>query len=173
MVLRPLRSSDAERVNVWHNDVEIYRTLLGDFYGPTLEETRTWLSERCIAHGGGELNLAICRRGDGEHIGNFYLRDIDRAAQIAQFHGIFLGVSDDRARGVGRDATTTVMRYAFDELGLQRVWGLMLADNHQSRRAMEAVGFEVTEHIPRGVTKDGQPRDVIRIDLTPPLGGPS
>jgi len=168
-VLRPLTVDDAEQVNLWHNDAALYETLLGDFFGPTLEQTRAWLSARCAAHGAHELNFAVCERDSGEHIGNLYLRDIDREAGTAQFWGIFLGAAGQRARGAGRDATIAAMRYALGELGLQRIWGVMLADNAPSLRAMEAVGFRVEEHLPAHTTKDGRPRDVIRIALTAPF----
>jgi len=166
--LRPLAIDDAERVNGWHNDASLYETLLGDMYGPTMDETRAWLAMRCAAHGIDELNYAVCLRDGGEHVGNLYIQDIDRASKVAKYQGIFLGAPGHRSRGVGREATALAIDHAMREFGLQRIWGDMLADNAPSLRAMEAVGFRVVDRLPANVTKDGRPRDVIRFAITAP-----
>jgi ribosomal-protein-alanine N-acetyltransferase len=168
VLLRPLAADDAERVNAWHNDAALYETLMGDMYGPTLEQTRTWLSARRAAHGADELNFAVCLRDTGEHVGNLYMRDIDRTAGTAEFHGIFLGAPGQRGKGIGRDATATAMRYALGALGLRRIVGVLLADNLPSLRAMQAVGFRIDAHLQGHHAKDGQRRDVIRIVMTAP-----
>ncbi len=162
--LRPLATDDAERVNAWHNDAALYETLMGDLHSPTLEQTRTWLSERRAARD--ELNLAICMRDTTEHIGNAYLRDIDPATGIAEYHGLFLGTRGPRGRGVGRDVTDTLMRHALGPLGLRRIFGDLFADNLPSLRMMQAVGFEIEAHLPAHVVKDGRPRDVVRMVIT-------
>lgn len=43
--------------------------------------------------------------------------------------------------GYAVEAVRRMVRFAFDELGLDRVWGAVLTDNARSRRVLERVGF--------------------------------
>ena len=64
-------------------------------------------------------------------IGTTNLVDIDWKNRTA-FNGIMLGDKDSRGKGYALDAVMTVMRYAFKELGLNRLDGEMIAYNERS-----------------------------------------
>jgi RimJ/RimL family protein N-acetyltransferase len=48
------------------------------------------------------------------------------------FHGMMLGDKDIRGKGYGTDTIMAIMRYAFEELGLQRLDGSMFEYNAAS-----------------------------------------
>ena len=48
------------------------------------------------------------------------------------FHGMMLGDKNIRGKGYGKDTIMAVMRYAFEELGLQRLDGSMIEYNKPS-----------------------------------------
>jgi RimJ/RimL family protein N-acetyltransferase len=66
-------------------------------------------------------------------IGTANLVDIDWKNRNA-FHGLLLGDRDIRGKGYGVDTVMTLMRYAFEELGLERLDGSMIAYNEASLR---------------------------------------
>ena len=70
---------------------------------------------------------------DGEMIGTANLVNIDWKNNHA-FHGMMLGPTLARGRGYGRDTVMAVMRYAFDELHLERLDGDIIEYNEGSIR---------------------------------------
>lgn len=61
-------------------------------------------------------------------VGIATLTDIDWKNRKA-FHGIKIANSNERHKGIGTDAVMAIMRYAFDELGLNRLDGAWFPDN--------------------------------------------
>lgn len=46
-------------------------------------------------------------------------------------------------KGYAVESVKRMVRFAFDEVGLERVWGAVLIDNTPSRRVLERVGFKL------------------------------
>lgn len=149
--------SDLERTFKWHNDERLYDTLIGNWRPITREIEQAWLLTK-IGHDPRCLNLAICTRG-GDHIGLVYLNDIDLVAKKAQLD-IFIGEPQDRGRGYGRAAVKECIRRAFEELGLQRVYLFVLADNEAAIRTYAACGLVEEGTLRRHAFKSGEFKDV-------------
>ena len=54
---------------------------------------------------------------------------------------------------------------AFDELGLEKVWAEVLADNDAALRAQAAAGFRREGYLRRHALKDGQFQDVVLLAI--------
>ena len=78
VVLRSLEPGDVERTHRWHNSPALYEFLASPFRYVSRATEEEWLARRG-AYSTSEVNLAICVRDTGQHIGNIYLRDIDPA----------------------------------------------------------------------------------------------
>lgn len=129
--LRALEPEDLPHLHGWANDPAIWR-LLGGWHFPSSEaSTRTWL-EGLAAD---QLNqrFAIERIEDGRLLGTANLVDIDWKNGRA-FHGMMLGASEIQGKGYGLDTVMAVMRYAFDELRLERLDGDIIEYNAASHR---------------------------------------
>src|SRR5690606_11803221 len=48
------------------------------------------------------------------------------------FHGVMIGRSDLKGKGIALDAVMTIMNYSFNELGLERLDGDMIEYNTRS-----------------------------------------
>ena len=164
LFLRALEESDVERTHIWHNDVGLYDTL-GDSFRPISRTSELEWLRRKIAFSATELNLAICAKTTGEHIGNIYLRDIDWVARRGSLH-IFIGVSEYRGKGYGREAVRQMLRLAFCELNLNRVYLEVLAHNSTAIKTYEACGFEMEGRLKNHCFKSGQFRDVLVMGIT-------
>jgi RimJ/RimL family protein N-acetyltransferase len=156
--LRPLEAGDIERILKWHNDPALYDHLVGAYRPVTRASVETWLAQRRAAEN--EVNRAICLCESDEHIGNIYLRDIDRVSGRAELH-IFIGDTAHRSKGYGSAAVRQLVNHAFKELRLQRVFLLVLADNERAIRVYEQCGFEREGRLRRHVLKNGQFHDVL------------
>jgi RimJ/RimL family protein N-acetyltransferase len=126
--LRALEADDLERLHVWSNDEELW-AMLGGWHFPTSRDSqRDWLARL-------KSDVANQRFGieTAEHglIGTANLVDIDWKNRTAE-HGMMIGFEHLRGQGYGLEVITSVMRYAFDELGLERLSTTIIEYNHAS-----------------------------------------
>ena len=87
--LRALEEGDLERTCRWHNDPELYHTLVDGFRFVSEQAESDWLAKR-VNCSQTEVNLAICLSPGKKHIGNIYLRPINLTFRNAVL-GIFIG----------------------------------------------------------------------------------
>jgi RimJ/RimL family protein N-acetyltransferase len=157
--LRALEDGDLERTHRWHNDPEIYQTLVDGFRFVSAKSESEWLAKR-VSYSQTEVNLAICLLQGKKHIGNIYLRPINLTFRNAVL-GIFIGEKKHRGRGFGGQALRAALRHAFGDLGLHRIYFEVLADNKPAIRLYEKVGFKTEGRLRHHVFKDGQFKDVL------------
>jgi RimJ/RimL family protein N-acetyltransferase len=141
--LRALELDDLDRTYKWHNDRELYKTI-GVFHPVSRATDQEWLHKK-QAYSNDEVNLAICvttNSEHSEHIGNIYLRNIDWIARTAELR-IFIGEPDQRSKGYGQAAIRLLIRHAFDDLGLLRVYLFVYDDNKAAIRSYEKCGFVI------------------------------
>ena len=158
VTLRPLALTDLHRVFKWHNDPELYTTLAGHFRNVKLDTEKEWLFKRIDAKD--ELNLAICLAGSDEHIGNIYLRNIEWVDRNAELH-IFIAAPEHRGKGYGAAAVKQLLKRAFGDLGLVRVYLHVLASNGAAVATYEKCGFVVEGRLRRHVLKKDRFEDVL------------
>jgi RimJ/RimL family protein N-acetyltransferase len=123
--------ADLPLLHQWANDAEIWSNLGGWRFPSSFDSIRQWFA--------GLKNDALNHRWVIETldkprvIGTANLVDIDWKNRHA-VHGMMLGPVDLRGRGYGRDTVMAVMRYAFDELHLERLDGDIIESNDASQR---------------------------------------
>jgi RimJ/RimL family protein N-acetyltransferase len=161
--LRALELDDLDRIHKWHNDPALYQTLGGAFRPISRAACESWLRKK-IAYSTTELNLAICLTTTSQQIGNTYLRNIDWVARHAEAH-IFIGDSEQRGKGYGTIARRLLIEYAFEKLGLMRLYVFVLADNQASIRMNEKCGFVLEGRLRKHAFKEGEFKDVIVMGL--------
>ncbi|MBK7248366.1 MAG: GNAT family N-acetyltransferase [Flavobacteriales bacterium] len=125
VVLRAIESVDLEHLNRWANDPEIQYGLGGWHFPTSMKDQRQWfdsLSSRTL-----DQRFAVHTVEHGL-TGTANLVDIDWKNRHA-FHGLMLGHKEIRGKGLGLDTVMAIMRYAFDELGLERLDGSMIENN--------------------------------------------
>lgn len=158
--LRALELSDAALVHRWHNDRNLYELLGGPFHFVSRHAVETWLDRKtCYAAPSDEVSLAICVVSSDKHVGNIYLRHIDWIARHAEMQ-ILIGDISERSKGYGSAALRQILCYAFNDLGLNRIYLYVMTDNSAAIRSYEKTGFNV-EGILRGhIMKQGRRKDV-------------
>ena len=89
------------------------------------------------------------------------LQNIDWKNGVASGLGMRIAKKEIRTRGLATDAWMTLMRYAFEELRLNRINGSALSYNKASLRVCEKVGFKVEGIQRQAVYKNGAYQDLI------------
>jgi RimJ/RimL family protein N-acetyltransferase len=82
--------------------------------------------------------------------------------------GVGIGMADPdyRGKGYGTDAMRLGVRYAFNELGLERVTLQAVAHNARALRSYEKVGFELMGTEREVDLRDGQRHGVVTMAIT-------
>ena len=147
--LRALELSDLERVYSWINDREVTRYIAARYPMSRADEER-WLRGSSPNSFGGGVQLAIeVKNGEVQnggtnevaHIGNIDLVEVrpeDRKAGL----GVMIGDKDYWSNGYGTDAVVTILRFAFHEMNLNRVWLHAFDFNERAQACYRKCGFQ-------------------------------
>ncbi|NKB56770.1 MAG: GNAT family N-acetyltransferase [Alphaproteobacteria bacterium] len=128
IVLRAVERADLPLLHGWANDPEIQYNL-GRWHFPLSEaDLEGWFEG--FRYDGTDQRFMIDTSDHGA-IGMTNLVDINWKDRNA-FTGLLIGTPALRRKGYGKDAVTTMMRYAFEELGLERLDTTIIAHNKAS-----------------------------------------
>jgi len=137
--LRPFAPTDLDALCRITADPEVMR-YIGDGRALTPEETEASLRN---------IMDAFRRRGYGrwaveEKAGGALLGycGLGLPAESPGVELVYMLARSAWGRGLATEASVAVLRYAFEELGLERVYALTMPGNVRSRRVLERVGME-------------------------------
>lgn len=163
VTLRAIELDDLEELNRWANDPVLWKNLGGWHFPYSKINTENWIKN--IDNNSINQVYAISSKESGI-IGTANLVNIDWKNRNA-FHGMMLGDKETRGKGYAQDTVMAVMRYAFEELGLQRLDGDMISSNKTSINFYtKRCGWEI-----EGIKKDwfyrqGQFFDKVVVGIT-------
>ena len=128
-----------ERADAWINDREVTR-YLDTRYTMSMTDEERWLERRPMAGLTSGVPLAIETK-DGQHIGNIDLFRAEPEIRHAEL-GIAIGERSHWSSGYGTDAIVTLLRFAFDEMNLNRVWLTVDERNERAIACYRRCGFQ-------------------------------
>jgi RimJ/RimL family protein N-acetyltransferase len=140
MTLRRLTPDDVDLFVELDSDPGVMRFLTGGKPTP-----RSWVVDVMLPRVLDEYERGVAGRwlahdaGTGEFLGWFGL-DSDTSPPVARELGYRLRTAA-WGRGLATEGARALVRYAFADLGLRRVWGQTMAVNAGSRRVMEKAGL--------------------------------
>ena len=128
VTLRAIDEEDLQQLHKWANKPEICYMLAGWHFPTSMSDQKAWLESINVS----SLNQRFAIDSpDLGLIGTANLVNINWKDRNA-FHGMLLGDKDMRGKGYGVDTIMTIMKYAFEELGLMRLDGSMIEYNKPS-----------------------------------------
>jgi RimJ/RimL family protein N-acetyltransferase len=146
----------------WLADPDVNAFILAGHEPMSVEQEEQWYDD--VAASATDRVFEIHVADDGRYIGNLGLHKIDAGHRHAEI-GLFIGSKPDQNRGLGRDAIVTALRYAFDTLGLHRVYLRCQPGNERALRAYRAIGFVEVGRERESALVDGRYRDHLVFDL--------
>ena len=128
IILRAIEENDLPLLHKWANDPKT-QDIIGNIHFPSsFEYQKKWFSG--LQNDSLNQRFAIESKDSGL-IGISSIMNIDWKNNHA-WHGIVLGDVDIRGKGYGIDTVMATMRYAFDEMHLERLDGSIIEYNKTS-----------------------------------------
>jgi len=141
----------------WLNDWETSQFLApGVPFPMSLEDETDWFENRRRREG--TYTFAILTLAENKLIGNTGLHNVDLKNRSATF-GIFIGDKNYWGKGYGTDATKTIARWGFEQLGLNRIELWVYDFNPRAIRAYEKAGFQRDGVRRQGLYRNGKFHD--------------
>ena len=139
LILRRWEENDAERLYEYAKDPDV-GPIAGWPAHQSMDESREVI--RNVLHG--KEAYAICLKTDGKAIGAIELKlnghtdmtDRDNECEL----GYWLG-KPFWGKGIMPEAAKEMLRHAFEEIGMMKVWAGYYEGNRKSKRVQEKVGF--------------------------------
>lgn len=166
-VVREWRRGDEPSLVRHANNRKIWLNLRDSFPHPyTMSDARAWIDIATAKLRG--MAFAICVGGFA--VGAIGLSSRDDVNRYSAEIGYWLG-EDFWGQGITTEAVGAVTAYAFDTLGLRRVFAEVFEWNRPSMRVLEKTGYTAEGRLRRHAIKDGRVIDQIvyarTIDDTP------
>ncbi|WP_286033939.1 GNAT family N-acetyltransferase [Fusobacterium necrogenes] len=156
VTLRAIEKEDLELLREMLNDSEMENLVVGWSFPVSKYQQEKWY-ENSIND---KNNLRFIVEVEGEALGLATLTDIDWKNRKA-FHGMKLAKQSNRRRGIGRDTVMAIMKYAFDELQLNRLDGSWFEENIPSKTMYMKCGWKEEGRLREYIFKNGRYRDLI------------
>ena len=135
--IRAYERSDLESIMLWINDREVTRNLEAQLIFPLSRiAEEKYLEETASA---ATYRWAI-ETLQGEYLGGISLVRVDWINRSAQV-GITIGVKQHWGKGYGTDAMRVLLRLAFEDMNLHRVWLNVYDFNLRGIKSYEKCGF--------------------------------
>jgi RimJ/RimL family protein N-acetyltransferase len=160
------RKLEGERIELRRHARENYH-LYAEWYGdPEIWHLTSWASSPLSRSAVERLfedrelsntddSFAIHIRGEDEPIG------ANESAELS----VIVGHQDDRHRGYGTEAIDRLLRYAFEELGLNRIGLSVFEFNEEAISAYEKLGFVVEGRFRQAIKRRSGFHDAILMSI--------
>lgn len=157
VTLRAIEKEDLELMREMLNDPEMENLVVGWAFPVSKYEQEKWYENNIT----NKNNLRFIIELDNKKaVGLATLTDIDWKNRKAT-HGMKLVTSNVRRKGVGTDTVMAIMRYAFEELHLNRLDGSWFKENIASKNMYMKCGWQEEGCFRSYIFKKGKYRDLI------------
>jgi len=160
LTLHPLTLADAAVVQQLAGRREIADTTISIPHPYSEQQAREWIAshaEACAQGKGIVFRIHLMRIN--QLIGTIGLREIDQEHSQAEL-GFWIG-TDWWANGYATEAAKRVIRYAFEDLGLNRIYAHHMVRNPASGRVLEKSGMQREGLLREPVRKWDKYEDVV------------
>jgi UDP-4-amino-4,6-dideoxy-N-acetyl-beta-L-altrosamine N-acetyltransferase len=150
VTLVPFDENHLPLVLKWVNDADL-RDAIGTVRPISMTQHRAWYDNLQ----GDQRRLHLVVLADGQAAGMVGLRGIDLVGRCAELW-VYIGDSSMRRQGIGKTAVREMLFWAFETLGLHRVFIHVFAYNVAALRFFEAYGFRREGVLREAVFKRGR-----------------
>ncbi len=157
--LRALTQEDIKTTIRWNNKDDIKFFYAGHPFPVNIEMETEWY-KKILTSNFPTTVFGIELIEGGELIGLSFLKNIDLINRKAEF-AIFIGSDSERGKGYSHEATILTLNFAFNDLGINRVYLFVMNNNTPAIKLYKKAGFSEEGHLIKSVFKNGNFYDEI------------
>jgi RimJ/RimL family protein N-acetyltransferase len=156
----------AEAISRWAQDSEYWRLVAGEpSYPISVKWTREWLEEELYKDPPGFTMFAIHLLDGDRLIGEIGLEEEEEQPSGDVFVAVGIGERENWGKGYGTDAMSILLKYAFNELGLERVSLTVSEYNPRAIQSYLKVGFVEEGRLRAAEKRAGHRYDLIYMGI--------
>ena len=159
--LVPLDTIHDEYIIKWRNEPKLSAFLFSE-NTITLESHRKWYEKYKESDDREEFVIYVI--DTNIPIGTIGLSSIDKANLKAEY-GIIIGENDYIGKGYAKEASQLILKYAFDELHLNKVFLKVFDDNNRAIGMYNTLGFSIDGILRQDIFKQGAFHNVIEMSF--------
>ena len=152
--LRALEPDDYLTSVNWRNDDEILNMVGGPKYFVSSENEKEWV-RNAILNNKDKIVLAICLTSNDKYIGNIMLQNVDWVNRSGHVP-VLIGDKSEWNKGYATEARMLMLKFAFYERGLERIFAEVIEGNIGSVKMHEKCGYTVEGVLRKAVYKNGK-----------------
>ena len=159
IALKRITENDTDMVLKWRNSDEVRRYFI---YKPIISrgEHLKWLNTKVRT--GLVEQFIVYDIDSGSPFASVYFRDIAKDKKCAEY-GVFIGEQDYIGKGYGCEIAKTMIRYGFEEMGLESISLRVIGDNIRANRCYVKAGFFEYHRDVQNI--DGELKEVIYMKI--------
>ncbi len=157
IILRALTSQDLNDTLRWHNQEDIRMMYSGHPFPVNLELEQKWY-EKILTSNFPTTVFGISIKDSSTLIGISMLKDINMINRVAEF-AIYIGDENYRGKGYSYEATLETLNFAFNQLGLNRIFLKVLQENDAAIKLYLKAGFQKEGVLRKAVFKNNEYKD--------------
>lgn len=161
--LRPMELSDMREYQTMLNDETISYSVVGWSFPVSMDEQESWFHR--VASDDKNRRFTIVLRNNDVAVGMVTLSSIDWHNRSAT-HGIKLLPDCPKRKGIGTDAVITLMKYAFEEVNLNRLNGSWIEYNVFSQGLYRKCGWHIEGKKNEAIYRNGEYHNLIIAGVT-------
>ena len=146
----------------WLRDNKINKYLVSGSNTTSLYEIASYV--KALQEKEDDFLFAVISKNDNIHIGNARLQITEQELKIGKF-GMMIGNPNYHGKGIGTEVVRLVLKIAFEDLKLHKVFLEVVADNIPAIRIYEKNGFIVEGSIKNKYCKNNQFQDFLIMSI--------
>ena len=156
--LREIGESDLPKMVEWRNKDRIRKCLFNQEL-ITLEKQKKWFKDYYLNKD--DDKIFIIEAKDSIPIGTIALKDLDSENGKAEFGRMMIGEDEYLGKGFAKDATMTLLNYAFNKMNLKKLHLETLTGNKGAICLYEKYGFKIDASLERTISINGSSHKII------------
>lgn len=160
VLLRFIEPDDLEAIREMSNDAD-QEYMIGGWSFPAAKRHQEDWYQRILSD---RNNMRFAIEYENSFVGLVTLTDIDWKNRKAE-SGIRLTLNAPKQKGIATDALNTMLKYAFQELNLERIYATVLEHNVASKKLHDKCGYVVEGTLRNSIYKRGSYHNVYVMGL--------
>ena len=144
ITLRPVKTEDWSETVKWRNNLFIKASTMSHPFPVTDELEKEWYEKVTRSKDNSFLPFTVVSKADARILGYFSLNNINWISRNGFVSGA-IGETENIGKGIGREAVSLLLKYAFDYLNLVKICAWVRTD-HPAMKTWADLGA-VTEGI--------------------------